>query len=282
MDRPLDNNRAYARATPADFFLWAGAIVSLYGSIIAFVALFFDYINYAFPDALNYYSGDPYQNGASYEMASFIIFGALALILLRVIHRMIQKDSSRGDIWVRRWGLYLTLFFAGLAMAIDLIVLLTSFLQGDELGARFVLKVVIVLLVSAATFMHFWADLRGYWVRNPKLSMRVTWGVGLLGILMIVFGFVILGTPWQARQYRLDEQKVSDLESIQSQIVTYYQQKQKLPASLNDLNDPLSYFSLPMDAQTGASYEYSSTGALSFQLCANFNQQSRIQAGQNL
>jgi len=89
-------------------FYIGGHYVSFLG-LIAFVALFFDYINYAFPDALNYYSSDPYQSGASYEMASFIIFGAATILLLRVIHHTIHKDPTRADIWVRRWALYLTL-----------------------------------------------------------------------------------------------------------------------------------------------------------------------------
>ena len=48
MDRP--------KTTPKDFFLWAGAMVTLYAGVFAFVGLLFDYLNYTFPDtALNYY-----------------------------------------------------------------------------------------------------------------------------------------------------------------------------------------------------------------------------------
>jgi len=267
MDKPGE----HSRTTPRDFFLWAGAMLSLFASIVAFLALIFDYINYAFPDPLNYYSSDPYQNGASYEMASFIIFGALCLVLLRVIHRTIEKDPTRADIWVRRWALYFTLFVAGFAMAIDLIVLLTSFLNGDELGTRFLLKVLMVLMVSAVGFMHFWADLRGYWTQNPKLSVRVTWGVGILGILTIAAGFIILGTPQHARDLLLDQQKISDLETIQEQVVSYYQTKDVLPTNLGDLNDSLSYYTLPQDPQAGDTYDYQATGALTFNLCATFN-----------
>jgi len=262
----------HPKTTPKDFFLWAGAMVSLFGSIIAFVSLMFDYINYAYPDVLNYYSSDPYQNGASYEMASFVILGALCLILLRVIHRTIQKDRSRADIWVRRWALFLTLFIAGAAITVDLIVLLTSFLNGDELTTRFILKVLIVLFVAAAGFMHFLADLWGYWVENPKLSTRVTWGVGALGILTIAAGFLILGTPQHARMVRFDQQKVSDLEQIQSQIISYYQAKQALPTNLSDLNNSLSYQTIPLDPQSGTDYDYHvTTPPHSFELCANFN-----------
>lgn len=259
------------KTTPKDFFLWAGAMISLFASIGAFIGLVFDYINYAFPDPLAYYASNPYESGVAYEMSSFIIFGALCLILMRVIHRNIEKDATRADIWVRRWALFLTLFVAGAAIAIDLIVLLTSFLNGEELTTRFLLKVALVLFVAAVGFMHFWADLRGYWTANPKLSMRVSIGVGILGILTIAAGFLILGTPQQARQMRLDMQRVSDLQMLQSEITNYYQQKQSLPTSLAQLNDPLLYNTVPVDPETNQPYEYTKTAELGFQLCATFN-----------
>ena len=263
------------KTTPRDFFLWAGAMVTLYGSIISFINLLFGYINYTFPDAITGYYGNPYDNGMSYWMAAFIVFGAACLVLLRVIHRTIEKDKTRADIWVRRWALYLTLFIAGITILGDLIALLNVFLAGEDLTTRFLLKVAVVFLVAAGTFMHFIADLRGYWTAQPMRANSVTIAVAIVGVLAVAAGFLIIGTPWQARHYRLDEQKVSDLQGIQSQIVTYWQQKAKLPSTLTDLNDSLSYYTVPIDPENGESYEYMATGAMSFKLCATFNDQSQ-------
>ncbi len=252
-------------------------MVALYGAVIAFLGLIFDYINYAFPDALVYY-GNPYQGSVAYEMASLIVFAPLCLLLMRLIRREIAHDSSRAQVWVRRWALFLTLFIAGLTIAIDLIVLITNFLNGESLTAAFVLKVVVVLLVAGAIFLHFMADLWGYWIKNPHYARSVTWAVGALIVLSILAGFFIIGTPSQARQQRLDDQRVNDLMSIQSQVLNFYQSKRSLPASITELNDPLSYFSLPKDPATGADYGYSVTSAPganpSFQICATFAAQS--------
>ena len=278
MDKPLDNIRAStARATPKDFFLWAGAMIALYAGIFSFVSLIFDYINYTFPDtALNYYYVDPYQGGVSYEMASLIVLAPVFLILMRVIRRNIVADPSRNEIWVRRWGLFLTVFLAGAAIAIDLIVLLTSFLNGEDLTVRFLLKVLVVLLVASAGFMHFMADLWGYWQKKPQYARSVNWAVAALVVVTVGAGFFIIGTPQSQRAYRIDEQRVGDLGQIQSQIVySYYQPKQKLPASLDALNDPISGWIVPKDPETGAAYEYRATGALSFELCATFTHESR-------
>src|SRR3989344_9571800 len=212
-----------AKTTPKDFFLWAGAMITLYAGVVAFITLLFNYINYTFPDPLRYYT-DPYSSGIPYQMASLIVLTPVFLILMRIIRKNIERDPSRAEIWVRRWALFLTVFAAGATIVGDLIVLLTTFLSGEELTFAFLLKVLVVLLVAGAGFMHFMADLWGYWVQNPGRARMVNWSVGVLVIFAIIAGFFIVGTPGQAREYRLDQQKVNDLQSIQSQVVYYWQQ----------------------------------------------------------
>ncbi|MES2202781.1 MAG: DUF5671 domain-containing protein [Patescibacteria group bacterium] len=257
------------KSGPKDFFLWAGAMIALWGGVIAFLALTFDYINYAYPDVLAY-QPNPYQGSMPYEMASLIVLGPLFLILMRVIRREIAADPSRNEIWVRRWALYLTLFAAGATIVVDLIVLITTFLSGEELSIRFLLKVVLVLLVASAGFMHFIADLWGYWKQNPAYVRYVNYATGLLVVLTIAAGFLIVGSPQQARQMRLDDQRINDLQNIQSQVIYYWQQKSALPAALSDLNDPLSYWQMPLDPATGQPYTYKRYSPLDFGLCATF------------
>jgi hypothetical protein len=265
-----------AKTTPKDFFLWAGAMVSLYAGVIAFIALIFDYLNYVFPDtALGYYV-DPYQGGVAYEMASLIVLAPVFLLLMRVIRRSIAADPSRNEVWVRRWGLFLTVFFAGAAIVVDLIVLIYTFLSGEELGVRFMLKVAVVLLVAAAGFMHFMADLWGYWQKNPSYARYINWAVATLVVVTIVAGFFIIGSPADQRALRIDQQRVSDLQSIQSQIVYYWQQKEALPGTLADLNDSLSYFVVPVDPETKQSYTYKRQSPLDFVLCADFTAVSPV------
>jgi hypothetical protein len=263
MDKP--------KTTPKDFFLWAGAMVALYAGVFSFVGLLFDYINYVYPDtALMGYYTNPYQGSISYEMASLIVLAPVFLVLMRLIRRSIQADPSRREVWVRRWALFLTLFVAGATIIIDLITLINTFLQGEDLSTRFLLKILIVLLVAAAGFMHFVADVWGYWEKNPRYALSITWAVAALIVLTILSGFIIIGTPQTQRAYRIDEQRVSDLQGLQYQVLSYWQRKQALPATLSALNDPLSNYSVPTDPQTGAQYEYKSTSALSFELCATF------------
>ncbi len=263
------------KVTPKDFFLWVGAMAALYVGVFNYIGLVWSYIDYAIPDPLQYYGGDPYQNGISWQMATLIVLVPAFLILMWLIRRDIDADTTRRNIWVRRWALFLTVFVTGVVIVGDLIYVLYAFLNGTDLTIRFVLKALIVLLVAAIGFMHFMADLWNYWEKFPARNRHVGVATILLVFCTIVAGFFIVGTPQQARIYRFDDQKVNDLTTIQYQVVQYWQQKEKLPATLNDLNDPISGTIIPVDAQTGMAYRYEVMGRLSFKLCATFNAEMR-------
>lgn len=265
MDRP--------KTTPKDFFLWAGAMVALYVSVFSLITLYFEYINYTFPDALEPYL-DPYSGAIRFAMASLVVLFPVFLLLMRLIRNDIVRSPEKRDLWVRRWALFLTVFVAGAAIAIDLITLINYFLGGD-LTTRFVLKVAVVLLVAGAGLMHFLADIWGNWLKYPERARMVGWATAALILLSIAAGFFIMGTPGQIRLYRFDEQKTSDLQNIQWQVVNYWQQKERLPATLAELSDPISGFVVPVDPQTGESYRYERISALSFALCATFNAENR-------
>ena len=100
---------------------------------------------------------------------------------------------------------------------------------------------------------------------------RFVWIVSAVVGLAVLGGFFLVGSPKEERLYRFDEQRVFDLQNIQSQIVSYWQRKERLPENLETLKDPISGYQIPADPQTGASYEYQVKGELVFELCAVFN-----------
>ncbi|MES2931126.1 MAG: DUF5671 domain-containing protein [Patescibacteria group bacterium] len=267
-----------SKTTPRDFFFWAGLLVALIGSVISLTTLLFSYINFAFPDPLAYY-GDPYGGEVRVAMASVIVFIPTALILAHLIRQTIVKEAGKANIWVRRWALGLILFVATLTILTDLITLIMTFL-GGEITIRFGLKVSVVLLVAAFMFLHFLADLKGYWLENVKKAGLVSSSILAMALVSVVAGFFIIGTPGEIRMMRFDEQKVMDLQSIQYQVMNYYQQKEELPESLAALNDPISSFMTPVDPQSGAAYQYRVTSALTFELCAAFNKPTPDTRGQ--
>jgi hypothetical protein len=66
---------------------------------------------------------------------------------------------------------------------------------------------------------------------------------------------------------------VGDLQNIQYQVINFWQQKEKLPADLAELVNPLSGNSLPVEPEfeKGNTYEHIVKGPLEFELCATFS-----------
>lgn len=261
-----------SKTTPKDFFLWLGAIIALYGSVVSVIALEFEYINYLFPDALAYY-GDPYGGAVRSAMAALIVLVPTMLTLFWLIRKSITAEAGKANIWVRRWALVLTLFIAVVAGLIDLVTLINTFL-GGEITMRFALKVLTVLVVAVAAFGYFFADIKGYWVSHPGKARLVSILVALSAIGSITFGFFVIGSPSHIRDLRYDEQKVNDLRSLQYQIIDYWRVKEELPMTLDALKDPLTDITIPTDPETDQPYQYEKTGATSFKLCADFNKET--------
>jgi hypothetical protein len=87
----------------------------------------------------------------------------------------------------------------------------------------------------------------------------------------VIAGLFIVGSPKSERLARFDERRVNDAQMIQNEIFNYWQQKERLPQSLDELQSDFTYFVAPRDPQTGAPYEYRVLPPLKFELCATFS-----------
>jgi len=258
------------KTTARDLFLNLGVVITLYVSIVSLLSLAFDIINKLFPDTLSY-SGDSYSYGMRMAVASLIVIFPLFLWLSRLVKKDIEGDASRRDTAVRRFLTWVTLFVSGAAVAVDLVVLLNTFLSG-EITMRFVLKVLAVLVVAGATLAYYINEVREV---PKKISHKMVSIVSsVIVFVLIASSFAVFGSPMTVRKERMDDQRASDLTSIQWQVINYWQQKGSLPATLGDLTDPISSFYSPVDPETGKAYVYERTGLRAFKLCADFSTQS--------
>lgn len=98
----------------------------------------------------------------------------------------------------------------------------------------------------------------------------------IIGIVVIsvVGGFFIVGSPFEERIRRFDKKRVSDLQFVQSEIITYWINKQKLPERLSLLKDDIRGVVIPRDPETGVEYEYAILEEKKFALCAVFSRQN--------
>jgi len=263
-----------AQTGPKDFFLWLASIAALYVSVISFLALWFEYIDRLFGDDPFSYI-DPLGTGIRIAVASLIIIFPLYIWFTRILHQDIRQHPEKKELWVRRWLLVLTLFVSGIVLVVDLIVLINTFLGGEVLTAAFILKVLAVLIIVGGAFYYYLQEIRGRWEQNEKQSKLIGIIVSLVVLLSVIGAFFIVGSPGELRKVRYDQDKVYDLQNIQSQVTNYWQQKGALPNSLSELEDPLIGFRMPQDPQSGEGeqyvYTYRKISARTFELCAVFN-----------
>lgn len=261
------------KSSARDVFSYLLLISMFYTGVVSFIALLWQYVNVLLPDPLDfYYTGA--LNIIRNSMSALIIVWPVVIGMSWLINKDIREDKDKKNLWIRKWLLYLTLFISAITIIVDLITLTNSFL-GGELTTRFGLKVLIVLTVAVAVFWYYMWELK----RDAVLKTQVTKIAAIVSAVLIagfvVTGFFIVGSPKEQRAIKMDNQRISDLQIIQSQMIYYWQQKERLPQNIEALKDPLYGIDLPKDPVSGTNYEFILTGDLSFKLCATFDTVSR-------
>lgn len=266
------------------FFLSLGSLVGLITTVVSFLSLLFEALDKKFPDVLN----ATYQYGYnSYDfdsmrasLATLIIFFPVFLFITYFWKKFYKKGVSALDEIIRNWMIYIILFLSALVVIVDLVTLVRYFIAG-EITNRFIYKVLGAILVAVFVGVYYLFELQKrekFWNLSVGLwsIIKSIFFVGLL----IWFAFSVMGSPANQRKLRLDERRIQDLQSIQWQVINFYQQKSKLPENLEMLKDPISGYSLPIDPEfeKGILYEYKlisqddKKAKISpvFELCATF------------
>ncbi|MFA6354843.1 MAG: DUF5671 domain-containing protein [Candidatus Paceibacterota bacterium] len=270
-----------SKLTPKFFFISLGVIVTLITSVSSFLILLFESLNKKFPDALN----SVYQygyNSYNFEtirasLATLIIFFPVFIFISYLWVKESNRDIGDRNIVIRKWMIYLILFLATLLIVIDLVTLVRYFISG-EITTRFIFKVLGALIIAALVDFYYSLQMKNVDINFDKSKK---WGLVcaiasiLLFLGLIIWSFSVMGSPAKQRAWRLDDKRVADLQNIQYQVITYWQQKEKLPESLIVLANPISGSSIPVDPEfeKGKVYEYIpdvTNDSLSFQLCAIF------------
>lgn len=258
-----------AKTTPKDVFLHLLMLVMLYIVVISLIMISFAYVDNWYPDPLNYYYGgtlDSIRFGSSMLVVSFPIL----IILSWFIQRDLRKNPAKHELKFSKWLTYLTLFVSAITIVIDLIQLVQRFYSGD-LTTPFAFKVLSVLVLTGAVFGYYVWDVQ-HEPHKSKVPKIVAWLSSIVVVGMLVLGFFVAGSPTQQRSIRMDEQRIGDLQSFQYEIISYWQYKEELPASLDILRNDIKGFIPPVDPETKAPYEYAILEPLKFKLCATFNQ----------
>ncbi|MEK7647001.1 MAG: DUF5671 domain-containing protein [Patescibacteria group bacterium] len=258
------------KTTAKDFFLNLLAVATLYFSAGFLVNLLFAYIDLAI--------ADPLQGSTMYRLGS-VRWGVAALVVIFPVfvwaswflNKIFAKNPEARTYKVRTWLLYLTLFIAGGVIVGDLVAVIYNFLEGD-LTARFLWKVAAILAVAGLIFSYYLIEVRAE--KSGNKIQRVLAYIAMFAVAVAVLsGFVVAGSPFEQRAIRFDDRRTSDLQSIQWQVVNFWQSKERLPENLDELSDKISGFAAPRDPENRGAYEYRKMADFSFELCATFNRE---------
>lgn len=257
---------------PKEVFLQLLSAAVLYFSAISLGVLLFQFINIYFPDILkvDFYQRESYFSSMRWAVAVLVIVFPVYIWSLWYTKKAELAMPELKEMLIRKWLLYFTVFAAAAVIIGDLVALIFNYLQG-ETTARFILKIVSVLFIALAVFGYYFWELRQE--KNPKTAKFVKiakWGIAIIVAGLVVFGFYSAGSPQTARNLKLDQQRLSDLQGMQSQIIYFWQQKNRLPINAVELTDSISGYVAPADPENGYSYEYLVLSDLKFELCATF------------
>ncbi len=255
--------------------------LALLAVTLAVVQLGFVWIEKLIPDLLTDTAWRANDNKEYARVALAVLFVATPLFLV-VLYKGAQAAKSVVS-WTKRFLSVTVLLVAGLVLVGTLVTLIYGFLSG-ELGIRMLTKAGLLILVAGGVASYYQLFVRSGNKGVGMPSAHIFAVISLVAIVLaLVGGFMVTGGPAAARAERFDDERLSDLSSMQWQINSYWIGEGSLPDDLSDLNDSLRGYSLPADPKTKEAYgyralsEYSETNddgievdVAVFELCATF------------
>jgi len=267
-------NRTAAGASAKEAFFYLLIFSTLATWTIGFGCLAFALVDRWFADPLfNGYNQSFDSYTITYSLATLIIAFPLYLLISRIVVRESAAHPEKLDSSVRKWLTYMALVIAACVFTGDLITALAYLLRG-ELTSRFLLKSLVVLILSGGVFYYYFGGLRktdvpavpSRWNRDSAMALLST----ALVAVLIILGFTQSGPPRVQRDLRADSQRVQNLFQISGNMTMYWaSHNQQLPPSLDQL--PGASYTDPI---TGAPFVYHPKQGSQYELCATFARKS--------
>lgn len=210
------------------------------------------------------------QGSLKFAVASLLVAGPIFFFVSYLIRKALKNGDLSPKNKVRAWTTYIILFIT-IAIAIgDLIATVFSVLDGDY-TARFLLKSLSILIIVGWIFTYYWLELRSpNSLNDTKLPKTIGIITAVVIFVSLVGAFLLVDSPAVARAKAFDQTRVNNLSEIRYTIDSYYNKFEKLPESLNDLDDQRAFLQ-KTDPETNQPYEYKIIDEKSYELCADFN-----------
>ncbi len=283
---PKNNMNGDTKAKALDVFIYLGIGISLVVSVYNLLQILFTAIDRKFVDVLNYSYVDIYNSDVRMAVALLVVMYPLYVLLSWYVAKDIAKFLYKKDLTIRKVMIYATIFVTICSLIGTLVSIIYTYL-GGELSVRFAYKALSVFVVSLGVFGYYFYSVKRNYAVKSNVPLATTILATVVVVASLVWSISIVGTPSQMRAKRLDSTRLSDISSLQQQILSRFQSTDKLPVTLNELNDAFQGYAVPVDPVTKEVYGYKvleqpvmkfnyttnkkemATNAV-FELCANF------------
>lgn len=250
-----NNMNGDTKTKALDVFIYLGIGISLVVSVYNLLQILFTAIDRKFVDVLNSSYVDIYNSDVRMAVALLVVMYPLYVFLSWYVAKDIAKFLYKRDLTIRKIMIYTTIFITVCSLIGTLVSIIYTYL-GGELSIRFVYKATSVFVVSLGVFGYYFYSVRRDYSVKTSVPVMATIVATLVVVASLVWSISIVGTPSQMRAKRLDSTRLSDISSLQQQILNRFQTTDKLPAVLNDLNDAFANYAVPVDPVTKESYVY--------------------------
>lgn len=239
-------------------------------SAIAVGGIIFQIINRFVPDleTMAYLSPDElvHTGPLRFQIASLLLVLPLFLAMTAYVHRLFAQGALDIVSGVRRWLTYLLLFAAAVNIVGSVISLVYQFLGGNY-TANFLLKATTVLVIAAGIFVFYFWELRraDFRTRHPAaVTLFVILAVAYVGLL--VSGFLLIGSPRQARQREFDRRRVDAALQAVGRVEETFRTSGAVPVQLEVLGPDVG-----RDPQNGSLFPYEKLADHQYRLCVTFS-----------
>lgn len=239
-----------------DVFVYLGIFITLVVSVTNLLQIVFEAINRKFIDLLDYQGYvDMYSSEMRFAIASLFVVYPIYVGLSWFVAKDIVKNPYKNDLKIRKIMIYVALFVTLCTLVGTLVSIIYTYL-GGELSVRFGLKAVAVFAVSLTVFGYYLFSLKRDYSKKTYVPHVFTIGVTLAVLASLIWSISIIGTPGQMRAKRIDNTRLSDVSRIQQEVYGHYQQTDKIPDTLSELNNAFQGYVVPVDPVTKEEYEY--------------------------
>jgi len=258
-------------------FYYLLSLVALIFTAISAGLIIFGIIDRSVADALvqDYYRNLDGQ--FKFAISALLVAGPIYYLSTSLINKGLKKEELTLDSPLRRWLTYLIIFVNALIILGVFIGTVYNFLSG-ALTARFLLKLLSVLVIASAIFSYYFYDIKKKAVLAKDRFNRYFALISavLLSVIFISAWFFV-ELPADARAKRLDQNLMNNIYQLENAVNNYHALYNYLPSNLEELKSDQDIYledRYLSDPETGRLIEYRLEDDNHFSFCAEFRRAS--------